>query len=107
MSSFYYLTIKERKVIEEFSKKGFSFHAIAKEVKRGTSTIRREIKKNGGKENYNAEEAQKYFSSYLDKKVLYGQEGKMSEYIQDIEKRLDAFEMQLEIIFEMLKEIKG
>lgn len=53
------LNLDERKIIEEFCKQGSTFGRIAAILDRAHSTIKAEVRKNGGKNQYNAIQAQR------------------------------------------------
>jgi len=51
------LSLDERKYIEAEIKKGIASRQIAEILQRSESTVRKEVRRNGGKENYDANKA--------------------------------------------------
>jgi IS30 family transposase len=89
-------THEQRKEIERLLKEGLSHTKIAKKIGRSQGSVSREIRKQGTGE-YNADEAQKNANSAMKRKYLS---------IEHINEKIKCIEMQLEIIFEILKEKK-
>ncbi len=106
----YELTLDERQIIEDLSKRGYSAVTIAKQLGRGGTTIAREIRKNGGPLFYNAIKAQK--ESYQRKSEGYikiSESVKKSGYnpFESLKARIENLEMQLEILVDTIKELKN
>lgn len=109
-------TLEERNEIEKRIKRGWSLSSIAIHIQRSKNGVITEVKRNGGRIRYNAELAQKeYESSTLranEKRRNWNQkqnrESKISnqQKIEKLESMVDSITMQLDILFETLREIQ-
>jgi IS30 family transposase len=91
--------LEDRKIIEQMLKNGCTHNAIAVFLGRAQPALSREIKKNGGNEAYNAEEAQKRMESLL------VQTPKEKKTLPQVNRRIDILEMQIEILMDKIKEL--
>lgn len=98
MKKMEYLTLDERKIIEQMLKEGYSGRAIARTLNRSASTVNSDIRLNGSKEEYNAEKAHADSKRKIFKEDLT---------LNSLKKRLENLEMQLEILLETIKDIKN
>jgi len=100
-------TFEERKIIERLLKSGATGKHAAKKLGRSTNGINTEIRKNGGWKEYNAERAQKRAEEMrrdANKKISHALLGKSGP---GVSKRIKNLEMQVEILFETIRELKG
>ena len=103
------LTLEERIFIQEHIKKGFSLSETARVMGRGKNTVVTEVRNNGGIYLYNAKQAQE--AAYVNriqgdlkrKAVL----SKSPNPYLSLKQRLDAMEMQMEILIETIKDLKN
>jgi IS30 family transposase len=104
-------TLAERKKIERFLKMRFSCGAIAKELGRSKNGVVSEVRRNGGKKEYNAEKAQEQAETRRTNKyknLIEINKGKRENHpIHRMKMRIDNLEMQLEILYETIKEMKN
>lgn len=109
------LTLENRKLIEEHLKNGVRPNSIAELLGFCSSTISREVNKNGGVRNYSAEKAHQTYlnlltriSEQMSKTGKKKQENTDSrrEIPSDILDRISSLEMQIEILYDTIKEIK-
>ena len=91
--------LDDRKIIEQMLKNGCTHNAIAVFLKRAQPAISREIKKNGGNEQYSAEAAQQRMESLLVSVP------KTRKTLPQVDRRIDILEMQVEILLDKIKEI--
>lgn len=91
------ISFEERKRIEQILKENpkIHFRDMAHSLNRNVSTIHYEIKKGGGKKNYSAEIAQRFSMAAVSQR---------RSKVSDLYKRLSNIEMQLELVFDLLKE---
>jgi IS30 family transposase len=115
-------TLEERIKIQEMIEQKYSYHSINKMLNRGCpKAIKREVEKNGGRKNYNAQEAQKYadtvFERRLEGTVRYwenvGEKGREehSQKMKDVmtskyNAPLSSILMQIDILMDEIKKIK-
>lgn len=90
-----YLNFAEREFIEECLKKNIIISEIEKKLNRSNKAIHREVKKNGGKELYNAEKAQKK-----------AENGRKKVNRLELNERMENLEMQMEILIETIRKFK-
>lgn len=107
------LTFDERKTIESLVTTGLTLTGISKQIGRGKNTVVLEVRRNGGREKYNAADAQKRASFENDKrktKIGNARTNRMarttSEKFDHVFDKLDGFQMQLDILFEELEQLK-
>lgn len=99
------ITFEERQAIEKYLKLGFSASSIARQLERSKNSIVWEVRRNGGREKYNAKLAQKDCDKRNEirkEKVSYTNSKRSSEF--NYKKRIENIEMQLEILSETIKE---
>lgn len=103
------LNIKERQVIEKFIHENYSCLKISKIIGRGKNSIVTEIRRNGGKELYNAEEAQHRSDQVQAEKKQKTMEALkksgFNPYIS-IKQKIEFLEMQIEILIDAIKKLK-
>lgn len=90
-----FLSFEERQNIEELLKNHKSLNAISRIIKRSASTVIREVARNGGRYCYKAEKAQGFYQKDINLK-------KFDELI----KRIENLEMQIEIVTDTIKKIR-
>lgn len=107
------LTSVERHIIARLLAEGKSCSEVGVFIGRGKNTVVKEIRRNGGKEKYDAEEAQKE-SDLRDKKGKESKKKKLRELARtdsyfnpylSLHQRIEALEMQIEILTDTIKEI--
>jgi|HubBroStandDraft_3_1064219.scaffolds.fasta_scaffold447794_2 IS30 family transposase len=105
------LTLRERKQISEWIQKGETLSQIAHNIGRGKNTVIREVRLNGGRDKYNATEANdKQRKHIIETNIKRSETVKakgMSNPYQSLCKRIDNLEMQLEIALDVIKELKN
>lgn len=79
------LRLKERQLIEELSKKGFRIGGIAQAIERSHSCVKQEIRRNGGRQNYNAINAQGLADARKEAKIIKISKGINQEEIKIID----------------------
>jgi len=102
------LYLMERKFIAKMIKEGLSLCQIAHELNRGKNTVIAEVRRNGGRLEYDPVKAQQIAIEKKEKKHLkcsQSTKGKMSNPFMNLNERIENIEMQLEIITETLKEL--
>jgi IS30 family transposase len=105
------LILEERKAIEKGIKEGLSSLAISKNINRGKNSVVVEIRRSGGRENYSAIEAQEAATyrrkhKYEKLKEFYKQNPeKANNFYKGLQHRIEALEMQIEILTETIREI--
>ena len=103
------LTLAERIKIEKLKNMGLSAYAIGDFIGRGKQTIVTEFSRSGGRETYNAEQADKDSKQrrvLRNLKISKGmrEEGKSpSKILWD---RLDAITLQLDLLYDEVKNLK-
>lgn len=109
------LTLEDRKLIEEHLKNGGRPRRIAELLGFSFSSIYRELRKNGGVRNYSAEKAHQTYlnmltrlSEQMSKNHKKKQENTdfRREIPSDILDRISSLEMQIEILYDTITEIK-
>lgn len=95
MSKYEYLKLADRKKIKECLLNGMTSIEIAKLLKKHYNTIRKEIRKNGGRHNYNPELAQELFFSRRPSLRL--------EQQLSLLERIEILETQFKFLIEELK----
>lgn len=109
MNEFRDLNLEERKKIESFLKQGFSCRSISKNLQRAKNTIIVEVRRNGGKLNYNAQLAQIEATRRRETQyVKLSERNKLFSInpYSTLEKRISNLEMQTEILYDIIKEMK-
>lgn len=100
------LTLEERKIIEKYSKEAISGRDIARIINRGDSVVNFEFQRAGGRENYNALEAQKTADERFIKRI-----NRVTEYQRNlrtsIEEKIFNLEMQIEILTETIRRMRN
>lgn len=101
------LTSEEREKIEILIKEGMSCAEIGREIGRGKNSIVVEIRRNGGREVYNAKQAHKNALIRKNDKILAMQKKNMVESpYKTIRKRLNYLEIQMDILTDTIKQLK-
>lgn len=105
------LGFEDRQLIELGIREGWETRRIAEQLGRWSPGINSEIKKNGGREAYTAvlgqaryEQATKEGAKRASKERLKKME---SPAYRHTTQRIDALEMQIEILFEKLREVEN
>lgn len=101
------LKFEERRQVEKLIKEcpDLSLTQISKLINRGKNTVIDEVRKNGGREVYNAELAH---HRYLDLRAKKSQNVTLENHpIHRMKNKIDAIEMQLEIIIEELRALRN
>jgi len=100
------LTLQERMLIEKHIKRDLSCREIAKIIGRSKNGVTSEIRRNGGREKYNAEQANLNTIHIEQQKYQkLSERNKAQAYKSSFEKRIDNLEMQLQILTETIREI--
>jgi IS30 family transposase len=106
-----HLTYAERKTIYHWIQKGESLREIARIINRGGNTVVREVRVNGGRYEYNPLEAQQTYKENIIKTNIKRsetvKEKSLSNPYMSLCNRIENLEMQLEIVANVLKELKG
>lgn len=98
------LTLQDRIKIEYELKNLKPFTWIAKEIGISSDSVRKEIMKNGGRENYNAKEAQE---SSNKRKSNCGNHMKIySNQRNQVESEIESLKMHIEILSDIIKELR-
>lgn len=103
------LDLMERKEISRHIKKGFSLSHIATLIQRGKNSVIFEVRRNGGRDNYDpikAHELSLERKAERHIKCSGTLKGKVPNPYQILLHRIENLEMQMEIIIETLKDIK-
>jgi IS30 family transposase len=104
------LSLEERIKIKEYLDKGFKGNEIARLLGRAFSAVNNDVRRNGGKENYDPQKAQEEAnlrwkmrceSTTYNLTKFYGENGRCL----NLAERVQTLEMQLEIIIDQLKEL--
>ncbi len=61
------LTLEERNKIKEFIEVDYSLSSISRLIGRGKNTVVQEVRRNGGRENYNPQKAEQQFVKRVEK----------------------------------------
>ncbi len=109
---YHHLCLMERRLISKMLKKGMGLSEIARELGRGKQAICSEVRRNGGRETYNAHKAQKLSIERKierDVKCSVAIKTKFNKFQTDvgIEQRVWNLEMQLEILTDYIKRQKS
>lgn len=103
-----HLAYWERETIQNKIEEGLSSCSIAKFLCRSSSGICYEIRKNGGRGNYNAQLAQEFYENKQSNKSKVS-----ASYLKNSWKRSEAMElnietlkMQVDILFDMIKKLQ-
>ena len=97
-------SFEERLVLEENLKRNYSMEKIGRIMNRSGTGLHKEVKKNGGRYKYNAVEAQKRAEKNREQRDRSNyHQGK----VYKIEVRITNLEMQIDILFEAIKELKN
>ncbi len=103
------LKYEERKLIQKYINQGFSCSQIAGKIGRGKNSIVVEVRRSGGQDKYCAKNAQKLCDERLAAKYekMKGKKGNLPNYPNNVEiyEKLKKFEMQMDIIYDTLKEL--
>jgi helix-turn-helix protein len=92
------LKLEERKSIEHLLKEGWTLGAIARSIGRSHSGVKLEVKRNGGREVYNAERAQSNYEAARRAYRINQQKGWTEEQLGIIKEGLEKGWSQREII---------
>ncbi len=101
------IDFEQRKLIEKYLKKGFSCSKISKLISRSKNCVVTEVRKNEGKDKYDAEKAQKI--SEFNRKEKYqklSERNRNQKIISPLEKRVRSLEMQIEILHETINDLR-
>jgi IS30 family transposase len=104
------LTLDERKVIHKLINEGISLSQIAIKLKRGKNTVIHEVRINGGRHLYDAIQAQKASDKRLVDKANKTAATCDSLHAEKKEKentRIANIEMQIEILIDVVKELRN
>lgn len=105
------LSLEERKQIYQCIIDGKSLYYIAETLGRRKCTIFEEIKRNGGKELYNPDEAHQKYRKNKEKKHQVREKKfnavKENDQYKILCTRMDNLEMQLEIALDAIQELKN
>lgn len=104
------ISYEERLEIKKYIKKSFSVVSIARLINRPASSVKNEISRNGGRNYYSAELAQKRADTL--KKVRYQKTIDLfskeiiesDDEILKLKERIENLEFQMEIILDFIKE---
>lgn len=103
----------ERELIEKYLKMNFSNSQIAKILKRSKNGVNVEIRRNGGREKYNAELAEKHAGESKENfgktqrefvRMSLARFSDTFNNFEELEKRVRSLEFQVEILVETIKE---
>jgi len=83
------ISLEERKSIEKLVSLGWTIGAIASSIGRSHSGVKLELKRNGGRHNYNALKAQEAHAAARRARTAHKQKGFTSEQLQIIKEGLD------------------
>lgn len=103
------LSFEERKKIENLLKHypSYSLSQISIRINRGKNTVICEVRKNGGRENYTAEKGQqKSYETHQRKIQRLKTINAFTDPNRPIRDKIDALSMQIEILFDMVKELQ-
>jgi len=105
--SFHQLTFEERQKIEYGLKTGCTYGEIGVLLNRAKATIEQEVRRNDGRNGYNAQKAQERRTEILNRVKLNSGKNKFNkdqhsiwERIKNVEKKLEIIESHLEIILD-------
>ncbi len=99
-------SLEERELIEKYIRKGFSLSEISIIINRSKNGVIHEVRRNEGRETYNALKAHQRaeeIKANKYKKISEGMKGKAVR--SPYETRLKSLEMQVEILHETIKEL--
>ena len=104
-----HLRLHERQLIEEHVKKGMACEAIGKLIGRSKNCIVSEVRRNGGRDDYNAKEAHenaytKQLGHRAHLKKLLDEQGNPWKRMID---KIEILQMQVDILTETIKQMKG
>jgi len=107
----YLLTLAERKQIQRLLRMNFSCSAIAIEIGRSKNGIVSEVRRNGGRRLYDGEKAhnaalERQIKRYENLSIINSKKTD-NHPIHRMKIRIDNLEMQLEILYETIKEMKN
>lgn len=106
------LTLQEKKLIQQGIAQGLSASKIAVTLGRAKNSVVFEIRRAGGRENYDAEKAHElqkkrikegYIAISKNNKRLF-KENKMSIPYLNLNKKIENLEFQIEILIDLLKQ---
>lgn len=104
-----HLTLEEREKIEILISKGYSVHKIARLTNRSHTSLLKEIKRNGGREKYNAIEANKRVIEV--KKANWEKLINMSKALSNntvtLHNKISALEIQISFLFEEIEQLRN
>lgn len=99
---FTYITLEERKIIQEMLGKGTAINRIAKALGRTDSTVGNEVKRNGGPSFYNAEKAHETARKAIVKAteksrkiIIENQDARRSQILVELETKVAALQEQV------------
>lgn len=105
-----WLCLKERKTIQRLIEQRWSLSNIATHLGRGKTTIIVEVKKNQGRENYNAKKAhERAMDNVIKKNERLSQLSKNRGTYQGLSltSRIENLEMQIEILTDSIREVQS
>lgn len=102
--SYVMLTAEDRKRIEELLDEEYNISKIGHILNKPTTTIRHEVNKHGGVRKYKWEDAQK---ASEESRIKSTQAAKQKNSFYGLNERIEALEMQLEILTETVKELRN
>lgn len=100
-------TLEERKVIQKLLKQGFSGTNIAKHLHRSQNGVNYEIRRNGGRNKYDAEKAHEIIIKRRMESNEKRRNANLGKSGPGLNKRVQNLEMQVEVLFETIKEMRG
>lgn len=102
------ITYEERVQIEKLLKKGLSCGKIAIEIGRSKNGVVAEVRERGGRDNYTAKQAQAIADEKnREKKEKLHKLNVGNKRTFFMKQRIENLEMQVEILYETLKELKN
>ena len=104
-----HLVLEERKEIESLLRNSEALTQVALKLKRTRATIYKEVNRNGGRDKYNAIEAQRLYDQRKDviiAKMNYQKSGIVNIHRKKIESDIHSLGMQMEIVLDFMKDIK-
>lgn len=104
------LSLRERQFIEKQIKKNISLSSIGVMLKRGKNTVITEVRRYGGRDKYNANNAHKLAQEKNEERIKKTtnslKKSSFNPYIS-LSEKIKILEMQIEILFDTIKEMKN
>ncbi len=104
-----HLDYGERKKIEKMLRAGYSNAMMGLELDRGRNTLTTEVRRNGGKENYNAKHAQQRAELQQEirrRKVAGIMKDKGINIYNVLRTEIKCMQMQIDILMDEIKKLK-